>query len=171
MGCIGETTFGEFTDDKNEGLWFFEGLTGDILTPVYSYSGHQGWARSDYLCSKVFIEGIFDKCGYASTFIALEEFNTNPAMYIQTITGYIDKGVPVICYVYPINGECRVICGYEDYGKTLLFLPGSNTSHVEKLTVEDDMQYAWVFVGDKKRDIDIAQVYKQMILDLPKIFA
>ena len=170
MECIGDTVIGTFAENKNERLWFFEGLTGDILTQVYSFTGHQGWARSDYLFSKTFIEGIFDKCGYASTFISPEEFDSNRAMYVQTITAYIDKGVPVIFAEAPYNGECRVICGYENYGQTLLFLHGSNTKEINKLAVTGSMQYAWVFVGEKRCDIDIASAYRQMIYDLPEIF-
>ena len=114
MECIGEKAFGEFTDDINERVWFFEGLTADALTQVYSFTGHQGWARSDYLYSKKFIEGIFDQCGYASTFITPEEFNSNIEMYVQTIMAYIGKGAPVIIHEFPYHGECKVVCGYED---------------------------------------------------------
>lgn len=171
MECIGETAFGEFTGDKNERLWFFEGLTADVLTQVFSYTGHQGWARSDYLYSKEFIVGIFDKCGYASTFITSEEFNSNREMYVQTIMAYIDKGAPVIIHEFPYEGECKIVCGYEDYGKTLLFLNGSNTQEINKLTVDGNLKYSWVFVGETKQDINIAEMYRNMIFNLPDVFS
>ncbi|HBL84685.1 MAG: hypothetical protein A2Y17_11165 [Clostridiales bacterium GWF2_38_85] len=169
MECIGDTTIGDFTDDINERLWFFEGMSADILSPIYSYVGYQGWARSDYLYSKEFITDIFNKCGYASSFITPDEFNSNKEMYLQTVMAYIDKGVPVIIRKQP-HDECMPIIGYEDYGKTLLYPDIANTKEIHKMTVDGEMNYSWVFVGEKKREINIAETYMNMIYDLPEIF-
>ena len=169
MECIGDTAIGDFKGDLNERLWFFEGLSADILSPIYSYTGYQGWARSDYLYSKEFITDIFNKCGYACTYITPEEFNSNKEMYIQTVMAYIDKGVPVIIRKFP-HDECIPVIGYEDYGKILLYPDIANTKEIHKLTVEDDMNFSWVFVGQKKNDINIADMYINMLYDLPEIF-
>jgi DNA-binding transcriptional MerR regulator len=169
MECIGDTTIGEFKDDVNERLWFFEGLSADVLAPIYSYVGYQGWARSDYLYGREFITDIFNKCGYTCSYITPEEFNSNREMYIQTVMAYIDKGVPIIIRKEP-HDECMPIVGYEDYGKTLLYPDVSNTKEIHKLVVGGDMNFSWVFVGEKKREINIAETYMNMICELPEIF-
>lgn len=169
MECIGDTKIGDFKDDLNERLWFFEGLSADTLSPIYSYVGYQGWARSDYLYSREFITDIFNKCGYACSYITPEEFNSYREMYIETMMAYIDQGVPVIIRKEP-HDECIPIVGYEDFGKTLLYPDIANTKEIHKLVVDGDMNYSWVFVGEKKREINIAETYMNMIYDLPEIF-
>jgi hypothetical protein len=47
----------------------------------------------------------------------------NKEMYVQMLIAYIDKGVPV--FLYGFGGPpFSVIVGYEEHGKTLLYLTG-----------------------------------------------
>lgn len=39
-----------------------------------------------------YFERIFEKCGYAGTFVAAQQLAANKEMYIQTLIAYIDKG-------------------------------------------------------------------------------
>lgn len=98
-------------------------------------------------------------------------------MYIQTLMTYIDKGIPVIAITY--NGPpWGIYVGYEEFGKTLLYL-SNDKSQPERIPIEkvigdgvgftdfSDIQKTdsfhqargWVFVGEKKHTVDIAQVY------------
>jgi hypothetical protein len=84
---------------------------------------------------------------------------------------YIDSGIPVLmkgdgdhaC----ING---VICGYEDGGRTLLYLENDRTEPV-KLDTAGDFVCDWVFIGAKKADISLADIYRRAIYVMPKFLA
>ena len=154
--------------------WFFAGLTGDNFAQVYAYDHFRGDGHTDYMISdgdKTFIEKVFDACGYASTFVLGKELQSNTQMYLQTLIAYIDQGVPVIWYK-PIWG---VIVGYEEYGKILLYLT-EDKNEPERISLEEAIQgyegsscYGWVFVGDKKEDKDLAQIYRDTIRNLRKV--
>lgn len=111
MECLGE---------KNYDYWFFTGITGDLFTQHYSYTNFVAESVSDYLFEEDparFVEETFAKCGYAATFVSSEELKNNIDMYLQMLSEYIYRGIPVI------GGNMRnVFVGYEDYGKVLLQL-------------------------------------------------
>lgn len=100
-------------------------------------------------------------------------------MYVQTLISYIDKGVPVILNDYGNNPHGRfgwgVLVGYEDYGKTLLYMGGDATEpdriSVNDLLPEDyklDGEHCtgWIFVGEKKNQVPLAEIYRERILSL-----
>ena len=172
------------------GYWFFAGLTGDILTQVYSYKNYMGEAVSAYIFNSEggsYFEKIFKKCGYASTFVSGKQLAANKEMYIQTLMSYIDKGIPVIAVTH--NGPpWGIYVGYEELGKTLLYLAGDK-SEPERIPIEkvigdgvdmsnfSDIQRkdtfhqarGWIFVGEKKQVVDVAQVYRDIICDMPRL--
>jgi len=110
----------------------------------------------------------------------------NPEMYLQTLMAYIDKSLPVIRYFYGWG----VFVGYEDYGKTLLYMTADNTEpervpyealfvpqypafadHTPE-TVEKWAAlhgYGWCFVGERKRSVDIPRLYREVIADMPRL--
>ena len=119
-----------------------------------------------------------EKCGYASTFVSLEQLCSNREMYLQTLMAYIDKGVPVIA-VTRFGGDAPwgIYAGYEEYGRTLLYLSGDKTEP-ERIPAQqaiDEQQTAtyagqgWLFIGEKKRTVDLAQVYRNIIIDMPRL--
>jgi DNA-binding transcriptional MerR regulator len=169
MECLGEPDYG---------YHFFDGLTGDVLALAYNASGFFGDGVTDFHMfdgDTDFVERIFDKCGYASTFVPEKALRANPEMYLQTLMAYIDKGVPVIRH------WCgwHVCVGYEDYGKVLLCMTGDNNEPY-RVTAEElfcggekhrDVFHAmgWIFVGEKKAQKKLAQIYRDAIINLPKL--
>jgi len=129
-----------------------------------------------------YIENIFATCGYASTFVTFNQLRNNKEMYLQTLIAYIDKGIPVIFNHWGNNPRNRwgwgLFVGYENYGKTLLYL----TSDLEKpeeissddLYVEEPMPgqvtcNGWIFVGEKRNVVELSTIYRNQVLNLSKL--
>ncbi len=171
MECLGEPDYD---------YWFFAGLTGDNLAQVFAYDRFRGDGASDYLAGQSgrFVEGVFDACGYASTFVNAKSIKSNRTMYLQTLISYIDKGIPVIRF----HMGWGVFVGYEDYGKVLLYMTADKTEP-ERLPFEDvfvmhdgfydeqagDLGFGWLFVGEKKRQVELKQIYRDIIRNMPKL--
>ncbi len=159
--------------------WFFSGLTGDNLAQVYAYDHFRGDGLTDYHLSTgdtQFIENVFDACGYASTFVTEKALNNNRDMYLKTLMAYIDKGVPVIRYEW----QWSVIVGYEEYGKTLLCLTADQTTPERipfdtvlprEFSKEQGGACGWVFVGEKRRQVELAEVYRSVIRNMAALLA
>lgn len=172
--------------EKDYDYHFFAGLTGDNFAQVYSYDRFRGDGATDYILSEKdntsYIENIFATCGYASTFVTWNQLRNNKEMYLQTLIAYIDKGIPVIFNHWGNNPRNRwgwgVFVGYENYGKTLLYL----TSDLEKpeeiscddLFVEEPMPgqvtcNGWIFVGEKRNEVELSNIYRNQVLNLAKL--
>ncbi len=176
MECLGEPDYD---------YWFFSGLTGDNLAQVYARDRFRGDGATDYQVGSGkkgrFIEGVFAACGYASTFVSQKDVRSNPDMYLQTLMAYIDKGKPVIRYFY----EWGVFVGYEDYGKTLLYLTADKPeperipfdkvfASPERFGAEsnewtDLLGFGWCFVGEKQNQPVLAHIYRDVIKDMPRL--
>lgn len=185
-------SFGETDFDYN----FFAGLTGDVFVQYYPYGEFRGEGVSGYMlfegasmclresdnCFELcegesgFAEQLFEKCGYSSTFVTNKELRKNTEMYVQTLMSYIDKGVPVISWGFGEPPIC-VFVGYEEYGKTLLYITG-NSNKPERVQLEKVLESeiseltessGWLFVGNKKEYRSLAEIYRERIITLPKL--
>jgi hypothetical protein len=177
MECLGE---------KEYDYSFFAGLTGDTFAQVYTYDRFRGDGVTDYILSErnntEFIEDIFSTCGYASTFVTIKQLENNREMYLQTLISYIDKGVPVISNHWGNMPRNRwgwgVYVGYENYGKTLLYM-NAELTEPEQISIDDlfpavmlpgqEACGGWVFVGEKRKDISLADIYRNRIQSLPEL--
>jgi DNA-binding transcriptional MerR regulator len=176
----------EALGEKDYDYSFFAGLTGDNFAQVYSYDHFRGDGATDYYLSEKgnmdFIENIFAVCGYASTFVTIKQLAWNKEMYLQTLIAYIDKGVPVIFNHWGNIPRNRwgwgVFVGYEDFGKTLLYLNAEMTEPdripfdellPEEFITGQEACNGWVFVGEKRKKIELAGIYRNRILTLPKL--
>ncbi|WP_312369262.1 MerR family transcriptional regulator [Lachnoclostridium sp.] len=177
MECLGQNEF-----DYS----FFAGLTGENFTQVFSKNHFRGNGVVDYFLSEKdnhhFIESIFERCDYASTFVPLKQILSNREMYVQMLMAYIDKGLPVILNDYGNNPHNRpswgVLVGYADYGKTLLYMGGDGTEP-DYISVEDLLPkgykeegqhcHGWLFIGEKEEKKDLAGIYRERILSLPQL--
>jgi hypothetical protein len=173
MECLGETDYD---------YWFFAGLTGDNLAQVYYLDHFRGDGATDCILSDgksgQFIEDVFDACGYASTFVPERQLRANREMYLQTLMAYIDKGIPVIRY----HWMWGVVVGYEDYGRTLLFMTADKTEP-ERIAYDalfalpegftegnaDEYGFGWAFVGEKRRQVPLKDIYRDVIMKLPRL--
>jgi DNA-binding transcriptional MerR regulator len=169
MECLGEPDYD---------YWFFAGITGDNLTQVYPYDHFRGDCATDFRLSVPgngrTIEEVFAACGYAGSYVTEKALRANREMYLATLMAYIDKGVPVIRY----QRVWSVIVGYEDYGKTLLQMTADN-QEPERISLEaaipepeasvndQELFCGWFFIGEKKRQADLKQLYRDAILRLP----
>jgi len=73
-----------------------------------------------------FFERIFEKCGYSAAYVFSRELLKNKETYSEKLISCIDKGVPIIFMGY--SGQpCGVFVGYEEYGKTLIYISGDNS--------------------------------------------
>ena len=168
MECLGE---------RDYDYWLFAGLTGDVFTQHYTYTKYFGDALSSYMMDenpKQFVKDTFAKCGYAATYVSLKELKENSEMYLNTLTSYIDKGIPVMIWGYPVG----VLVGYEDYGKVLLYITGDK-NQPERMTLEKalsghdiwdpERKGGWIFVGERKENRPLAQLYREAIKAIPGI--
>ena len=85
-------------------------------------------------------------------------------MYLKRLIAYIDKGIPVISTGYS-DQPCGVFVGYEEYGKTFIYISGNN-SEPQRISYEDAMgcgtdQSGWIFVGDRKEEKGAAEIYRK----------
>ncbi len=186
MECLGEKEF-----DYS----FFAGITGDQFVQRYPKNGYMGSSLSEYMLHSTktmcdrgdsleycegdsrFIEQVFEKCGYASTFVSNKMLKKNTEMYVNTLISYIDKGLPVIFYEGIDGPVIGVFVGYEENGKKLLYITGNNDqpSSVDLDRAIDISEpdfidkYGWLFVGEKKETRNLAEIYRKAILDLPKL--
>ncbi|MNB79056.1 Nodulation protein NolA [compost metagenome] len=177
MECLGQKEFD---------YWFFAGVTGENFAQIFSNNHFRGNGVVDYLLSEKdnhhSIELIFEKSGYSSSFVPLKQILADRDMYVQMLMAYIDKGLPVIINDYGSNPHNRfgwsVLVGYGDYGKTLLYMGGDGTEpdsiSLEDLLPKDYKEegehcYGWLFVGDKQESKELAEIYRETILSLPKL--
>lgn len=162
MECLGE---------KDYDYWFFAGLTGDVFTQHYTYTKYSGDALTSYMMDEKptqFVEDIFAQCGYAATYVPQKDIRKNTEMYLQTLIAYIDKGIPVIMWGNPLG----VFVGYEDYGKVLLYVTGNN-NQPERIPLNKALEGqadtdGWIFVGDKKKNRPLAELYREAIYAIPQ---
>ena len=168
MECLGEKDFG---------YWLIAGITGDCFAQVYPKNQvffSDRYCVSDYNilynddCPD-YIEGIFDKMGYACTYVPKENIMANKEMYRQTLMAYIDKGIPVIHF----KGNYSMICGYEEHGNILLNKwPCSNDFNKFALDDEyfsDKELRGWIFVGEKKERKILSEIYRDAVMKMPEI--
>lgn len=162
--------------------WFFAGLTGDNFAQVYANNGaFYGDGAFEYKLHNSdtpheYFEELFETCGYASTFVYGKDLHKNKEMYVQTLIAYIDKGVPVILYGFG-GPPFSVIVGYEEYGKTLLYLTGDATEP-KAITIDEAIgnkdaesynKWGWIFVGEKKEEKALKDIYRDAIFNLSKL--
>ena len=189
MECLGEPDYD---------YYFFAGLTGDVFAQYYPRGDFRGEGVSGYmLCEKSdvylhetqdcfelgggagFTERLFKQCGYASTFAALKDLKENTDKYLSKMMNYVDRGVPVILWGF--GGKPVYVCtfgvivGYEEHGKTLLYITG-NSDRPERISVEAALESGqetagWIFVGDKTENVSLAEIYRERIRTLPKLLA
>ncbi|MCL2545820.1 MAG: MerR family transcriptional regulator [Oscillospiraceae bacterium] len=164
---------------------FFHGITGDIFVPFYTRTNKcYGDGISGYRLSEqntVWVENLFDKCGYASTVLWGDDLRKNPEMYRQTLMAFIDKGVSVISWGLGEPQIFGVIVGYEAHGNTLLYIMGDNAEPeriefdkaIKSIASEEPTpghgEGCWIFTGQKKTQRDMAQLCKGAIAELPSL--
>lgn len=160
----------ECLDEKFFDYWFFAGLTGDSLAQLYTFDyGKIYECVSKALFGKEYVKKIFDTCGYSHTYVTAEDINSNKEMYLNTVIAYIDKGIPIVARGIVNDFEdLRVICGYEEYGKTLLCLHG-DAKEPARIDTSGEIREDWIFAGAKKEEVDIRDVYRNAILDMHRL--
>ncbi|MBD5115597.1 MAG: MerR family transcriptional regulator [Ruminococcaceae bacterium] len=165
MECLGEKEFD---------YPFFAGLTGDVFVQHYKqpFDGDGVTAHYQVNGDGKFFEEVFEKCGYAATYVFSRDLRKNKEMYLKTLIAYIDKGVPVISTGYS-EQPYGVFVGYEEYGKTLIYISGNN-SGLQRISCDKAMECdtdmsGWIFVGEKKEQKNIAEIYREAIYALPRL--
>ena len=148
--------------------WLFAGISGDSFTFCYGNNGEFNDCLSVVTGGPEFMNDIFESIGYEYTYITQAQINLNKELFIGTVMNYIDKGTPVLVrFAVGKHGNYQVICGYENNGKTLLFLDGDATVPT-KLDTTQEIKDDWIFIGSKKKDIDIAKLYRESVLRIPQ---
>jgi hypothetical protein len=143
--------------EYNYGL--FGGVTGDVFTQFWvTGAKSHGECASDYLTNEEYIKSVFDKIGYVA------EYVTDKSKFAAKVVEYIDRGVPVISG--GLNKPWTIIGGYEGNGKTLLQMPTANYGAKKSSGTDVDVL---IFVGDKVRDVPLAQVYREALTRLPEM--
>ncbi len=166
MECLGESDY-----DYS----FFSGITGDNFTQHYKFHfpGDATTAHRQVNGDTKFFEDVFAKCGYAATFVLVSDIYKNKEMYLQTLIAYIDKGIPVITLGVVDGLPYGVYVGYEEHGKTLLYITG-NGNEPERISCDDAItdnagNSGWIFVGEKKEQKELKQIYREAIFGVPEL--
>lgn len=148
--------------------WLFSGVSGDIYTMVYGNNGAFNDCVSVVLGGPEYIGGVFDAIGYEHTYVTEEHINMDKNRYIQMLMAYIDRGVPVLSRgIAKDYTEYQVLCGYEEDGSTLLFLKGDSTEPL-KLDVTETITQDWIFVGERKKNVPLAEIYRNAVMQMPR---
>jgi len=158
--------------------WFFAGLTGDNFAQIFTCDRFRGVGVTDYLQSDgdhSFAVNIFNTCGYDADFVPETVLRADPEPHLQRLIDCIDRGIPVIRY------WCgwHVCVGYEDGGQTLLCMT-DNSEEPYRVTAQELFEggqehrdgfpwFGWIFVGEKKEQKDLRQLYRDAICNLPKL--
>lgn len=164
MECLGE---------RDYDYSFFAGLTGDTFLQHYKF-GFYGDGASSYHQfggDGSYFEGIFAKCGYTATYVSVADICRDREAHLQRLRAYIDRGVPVIS-LGAGGTPAAVYVGYEEGGKTLLFISGDSgepqrISYEKALESAEPGSAAWIFVGKKRESLPLAEIYRSAILALP----
>lgn len=164
---------------------FFAGLTGDNFTQFYPYHGipnhgcrkARGESATDYRVGKAYIENIFAEIGYLSEFVTAREVFADKEHFTCKLLKSIDRGVPVIQFNY----YWSALVGYENDGDIILRIVHEDTEPTrfslgaelfDTLAKPGDawQDYcAWVFIGEKTEQKNLASLYRNAILRLPKL--
>lgn len=167
---------GEFQQEPDFGYWFFAGLTGDVLTQVFSYGDYMGECLSACRYQHEggsYIRSIFAQCGYESAYISADQLKAHKALHLAALVDSIDRGIPVICIRQCWPPWC-VYVGYEDDGRQLLLLT-DHFSQPQRLSadaaMEGGMDAGWVMIGKKTRAIALAEAYRNAIAAIPQLFS
>lgn len=165
MECLGEKEFDYL---------FFAGLTGDVFAQHYKQPSVNDGINVHYQVNGDgrFFEGIFEKCGYPAVYAFSCDLRKKEEMYLKKLVACIDKGVPVISTGYA-DQPCGVFVGYEEYGKTLIYISGNN-SEPQRVSYDKAMgcgtdKSGRIFVGDKKEEKKTAEIYRKAIYALPEL--
>lgn len=169
-------SLGECKSEPDFGYWFFAGLTGDVLTQVFSYDNYMGECLSAcryHYEGGQYISSIFQQCGYESTYISAEQLKANRDFYLTKLADTIDKGIPVMCMKQCWPPWC-VYVGYEEYGQKLLLLTDNLSEPLcisADSAIEKGMDAGWVFIGEKIRSIELSEVYSNALAAIPQLFS
>jgi hypothetical protein len=74
--------------------------------------------------------------------------------------------------VIAIDNGFRCIVGYEESGATLAYMYG-DAPEPQSMTFDEllnlDNHFGWLFVGERTRELSLAQIYRDVIIDLPSV--
>ena len=127
---------------------FFAGITGDNFVQVYGHDYNRYYdCISVVWDSEELIKYVFGQIGYEYTFVNTKQLVSNKEMFAEKLKSYIDHGIPVIRKTH--EGGWHMYVGYEENGKTLLYLEGNTTEPI-KLNADNINQESWIFVGGKQ---------------------
>ncbi len=164
MGCLGEMKLADYS--------LLAGITGDIFAQFYPLSDFKDDSASDYYLGLRNLVNVFDKIGYAAESFSERELQSDREHFTKKITTSIDRGIPVIWYHGCPKGA---IIGYEGNGNTLLYL-SDNKTEPERLVLDEDFFrneqtdiHGWIIVGEKKREVSLKQIYRDVIMRLPNL--
>ncbi|MBO5274495.1 MAG: hypothetical protein J6I45_07785 [Clostridia bacterium] len=158
--------------------WLIAGVTGDAYTQVYP-KNHLFYAHrycvSDYRILygddfTAYIKNIFGQLGYGCEYFTADDIAADQKLYRRMLMRYIDSGIPVIQFRKDFN----LIIGYEDAGNTLLCQPHEVSPEIIRIEFDneylhDESMKGWIFVGDKKSDVDRAKIFRDAVLNMAHI--
>ncbi|MCL1951481.1 MAG: AraC family transcriptional regulator [Oscillospiraceae bacterium] len=171
----------ESLGEPDYNYWFFAGLTGDIFTQMYTRDPTR-WnacAAAEFLMGPEYAQWVFDQIGYACEYVTKQELLANKEHYLRRLMDSINRGVPVI------SVDWGMFVGYEDGGKTLLFMTHEwtepkrvavggehffeNISQSETERGHHFNAFDLIFIGEKQRHVPLAILYREAMERLPKL--
>ena len=162
MECIGE-------ENPAYDYWFFSAVTGDSYVQVFN-TNKEKWstclsqAKFDY----GLIQRVFNAIGYGFTYLRAQDWREDKQSLKAKIRDYIDRGIPVIGKgFYSVfhgvelpTSEISCVVGYEN---DCFYRLEEESTDLVAFTLEDNLPYTFVFVGDRKPAPPVAQVYRDAL--------
>ncbi|MHB1484870.1 MAG: hypothetical protein ACYCYI_09425 [Saccharofermentanales bacterium] len=160
---------------ENLSFWDIAAVTGDTVAQVYNHLPTTSceYCVSGYLAGPEHIDYVFDAFGYDHEYVNAGEFNANVQKHLQKITDYINKGIPVLvktnlneipAWESDVGTYC-LLTGL-DIDKNMLELLVAGTTPIQ-YELTDNNKLDLIFIGEKKCDILIEEIYLNAIKKMP----
>jgi AraC-like DNA-binding protein len=168
MECIGENEAYDY--------WFFATVSGDIYVQVFGTDktyGHNAFSDCKY--DYALLKRVFDAVGYDFTYMDAAEWRRDKDKCKAKLMEYIDKGIPIIgkgfdmpSWEFGYTNESSCVVGYENDGECFYRLPEEATDLIP-FTLDDEFPYTFAFIEAKKDTPPIAEVYRNALLNAPRL--
>ena len=149
--------------------WDIAAITGDSVAQVYNRNPATGceYCVSGYLAGPEHIAYVFDALGYDCEYAPAGQIN------IDKVVEYIDKGIPILVKtnIHDIPGwesdvgTYPLVIGYKNRGQTLRLHVDGKT--IIDYTLHENSKLDMIFIGEKKRDVTLEELYLQAIRKMP----
>ncbi len=147
---------------------FFAGLSGDDFVKCYGSNGRYNDCVSVCEDTETFLARTFGRIGLAYELALPAQWRQDPESLKEKLRSFIDRGIPVLAKdAYPKGGNFDLVFAYEESGGLFSVTCGDPSKDQTCRLAESESQF--VFIDSLPRMGDIAQVYRESVLQIPQL--